>query len=283
LEKDIYRPIAPPSELSQYVRRFMVADCDDPLDVSVPVRPTGYLFLGWILRGEARALVDGAVVIDTDDSRFHISGQVRSAEISLELKGRFQHALVEFTALGAYQLLGVEGQDVFEKAVKADDYCPDLVQSLRGKTTPSSPDGDTGGLAILTDYLKVQDPRDVADYLPKGVEQIEAVHGNLRIADLCDDLGISERQFSREFTRIVGLNPKTFAKTLQVNHAIGLVMMDDQTSLAEIAVQAGFADQQHFSKVFRDVVLMSPLAFLKSDEDMLFTFLARSSKEGTYL
>ena len=280
MEKNIYRSVQPPSALAPFVRRFMIADCDRVVDLQVPARPTGYVYLGWVLQGQATAVVNGAFEFDSNDSKTHISGQIRNAEILMNIRGRFQHVLAEFTALGAFQLLGVEGEDIFEKCVEVASLDQALASDLEDRIDRFSPRTPDAGMAMFIDLLgeAAKDPRSVPDYLLKSVEQIETAHGGVRVGDICAELGVSERQFSRSFSRVVGLSPKAFSKTLQVNRAIGLFFEEVQQGLAETAVQSGFADQQHFTKVFKEVVLDSPMAFFSSDEDMLFTFLARSSR-----
>ena len=73
----IYRPIEVPDRLKSYVRRALVADTADPVDMVVDVRATGYHYFGWVWRGLWRGKVDGETHFDSDiDGPFHLSGQV---------------------------------------------------------------------------------------------------------------------------------------------------------------------------------------------------------------
>lgn len=71
--------------------------------------------------------------------------------------------------------------------------------------------------------------------------------------------GYSHRQFARLFARDVGLAPKLYArvqrfqKALQLLHADGL-----QASFADVAFLAGYSDQPHFNRDFREFSGLMP-------------------------
>jgi transcriptional regulator GlxA family with amidase domain len=73
---------------------------------------------------------------------------------------------------------------------------------------------------------------------------------NISRCDVADAVGLSEWHFSRVFHEAVG---ESYSKTLQrcrVDRASELLIRSDRP-LAEIALECGFADQSHFTKVFR--------------------------------
>lgn len=74
--------------------------------------------------------------------------------------------------------------------------------------------------------------------------------GRLRIHDTAARHQVSERTVQRLLREAIGLPPKTFANILQFHHALRL-LSEQRLSPAEAALQAGFADQAHMSRVFR--------------------------------
>jgi AraC family transcriptional regulator len=74
----------------------------------------------------------------------------------------------------------------------------------------------------------------------------------IEVAKLANIAGRSPFHFSRVFTRSVGLTPYRYVVYLRVQRATELVR-DGQLGLAEIAAQAGFADQSHLSRWVRRV------------------------------
>jgi len=55
---------------------------------------------------------------------------------------------------------------------------------------------------------------------------------------------------------MLGLPPHIYQQQVRIRHAKEVLMQD--FSLAEVANQAGFTDQSHFSKVFKKMVGVMP-------------------------
>ncbi len=63
-------------------------------------------------------------------------------------------------------------------------------------------------------------------------------------------VGMSEATFARKFKQRTGQSPMAFVKETRL-HAALVHLQEGRLSLGEIAVRCGFADQAHFSRVFR--------------------------------
>ena len=71
---------------------------------------------------------------------------------------------------------------------------------------------------------------------------------------------LSPSHFSRAFKRAVGTGPQRYTVQRRVQRAKGLLRHGGD-SLAVIAVAAGFADQSHFTAVFRRETGVTPGRF----------------------
>jgi AraC-like DNA-binding protein len=78
---------------------------------------------------------------------------------------------------------------------------------------------------------------------------------------LADAVGLSERQLRRRFTEAVGYGPKTLHSILRFQHALCLGRAAP-TSLADVAHQAGYADQAHFTREVRRLAGVTPTELL---------------------
>jgi AraC-like DNA-binding protein len=74
----------------------------------------------------------------------------------------------------------------------------------------------------------------------------------IEVAALARIAGRSPFHFIRVFARSVGMTPHRYVVHLRLQHAIELVR-NGQSSLAQIAVRTGFADQSHLSRWVRRV------------------------------
>jgi AraC family transcriptional regulator len=81
--------------------------------------------------------------------------------------------------------------------------------------------------------------------------------GDISLADVARECQLSVAQFARSFRRSTGRPPHRYLTERRVERAQNLLLHSD-LPLAEVAVRCGFADQSHFTKVFRRLVGVSP-------------------------
>uniref|UniRef100_UPI0018922E4F helix-turn-helix domain-containing protein n=1 Tax=Catenulispora rubra TaxID=280293 RepID=UPI0018922E4F len=79
---------------------------------------------------------------------------------------------------------------------------------------------------------------------------------------LADAVGLSERQLRRRFTEAVGYGPKTLHGILRFQHALRLGRAAPDAGLADVAYQAGYADQAHFAREVRRLAGVTPTELL---------------------
>ena len=75
--------------------------------------------------------------------------------------------------------------------------------------------------------------------------------------DIASQLHISVRYLSKLFKAHIGITLSSYINVYRINHSISL-MQNTKLSLTEIALQSGFTNSQHYSKVFRDCVNTTP-------------------------
>ena len=80
-----------------------------------------------------------------------------------------------------------------------------------------------------------------------------------RLAAIAD---ISVPHFNRRFRQLLRLSPMEYVLSLRIQEAQRRLVTTDR-SIGDIAVATGFCDQSHFTKRFRKVTGMTPLAYRK--------------------
>lgn len=78
-----------------------------------------------------------------------------------------------------------------------------------------------------------------------------------RLADLAESAGVHPMHMAQRFRWFTGMSIGTYLRHLRLDWCIHLLLHAD-ISLAEIAFQAGFADQSHFTRVFRRYTGVTP-------------------------
>jgi AraC-like DNA-binding protein len=70
------------------------------------------------------------------------------------------------------------------------------------------------------------------------------------VGDVADSLGVSHGHLDREFTRVVGLSPRTLARVLRVRRLLEQVDVHGRIAWTSLAAELGWYDQAH---LIRDV------------------------------
>jgi AraC family transcriptional regulator len=92
----------------------------------------------------------------------------------------------------------------------------------------------------------------------RATELIDArLGGTLALAELARECQLSVAQFSRAFRHSTGMPPHRYLTDRRVERA-RLLLLHSDLPLADVAVKCGFADQSHFTKVFRRWTGVSP-------------------------
>ncbi|GAA3522849.1 hypothetical protein GCM10022393_41920 [Aquimarina addita] len=74
---------------------------------------------------------------------------------------------------------------------------------------------------------------------------------------LCREIGVSERQLQRKLKAITNKSPNKLICSLRLHRAKELIL-SEQSTIAEIAFQAGFSNPSYFSKCFKKEFAISP-------------------------
>jgi transcriptional regulator GlxA family with amidase domain len=83
---------------------------------------------------------------------------------------------------------------------------------------------------------------------------------NIDLTMLATVAGLSTYHFAREFKRSTGIAPHYYLVNKRIERAQDMLARTD-SSLAEIAIAAGFADQSHLARHFRRIVGSTPREF----------------------
>ncbi|MBX7218405.1 MAG: helix-turn-helix transcriptional regulator [Blastocatellia bacterium] len=92
-------------------------------------------------------------------------------------------------------------------------------------------------------------------------EQLEAVHAEFpTLEELATQAGVHPVHLSREFRKQFGVTPSEFLRRRRIEQASEQLAHSDR-SLCEIALEAGFYDQSHFTNAFKRQMGMTPTAY----------------------
>jgi len=121
----------------------------------------------------------------------------------------------------------------------------------------------------LTPWLGAGDPA-----VERAVARLRGTAGRSTVDALAGELGLSTRQLERRFRAHVGLGPKLFARLTRFQHAWRLA--GRAPSLAAVAARAGYFDQAHLVRDFRQFAGAPPSRFLREEHELARLFGERA-------
>lgn len=84
------------------------------------------------------------------------------------------------------------------------------------------------------------------------------------IAEAVADSGYSQRQFIRLFDEAVGLTPKRYCRVQRFRRLLARIARDPFAGWADLALAAGYSDQPHFAREFREFAGLTPEAYRRA-------------------
>ena len=221
----------------------------------------------WRVVGDGRAhrlVPDGCVDVlwSSIDGRVRVCGPETSSW-SFMLPSGAAAVGIRFRPGAAPPALRVDASAVRERQVGLDALWGDRAERVLGERLHDATD-DVARVALLEDAVRGSDPADEVSAL---VAERAAV-GSLSIAAIADEVGLSERQLHRRCVRSFGYAASTLARVLRVQRFLAAARVAGRsTSLAELALAAGYADQPHLSRDVRAIAGATPMEVVRSVQD----------------
>ncbi|WP_183814659.1 helix-turn-helix domain-containing protein [Tunturibacter empetritectus] len=93
---------------------------------------------------------------------------------------------------------------------------------------------------------------------------LEYIHandsGNISLAAMAKIAEVTPHHFASLFTKATGLSPHQYVLRARIERA-KIHLQDEMLSVAQVSKLTGFRTQEHFTKVFRRIVGVTPSKF----------------------
>jgi AraC-like DNA-binding protein len=173
------------------------------------------------------------------------------------------------SAAAAAAVLWVDRDDLQWQRVLAEprDFSQQLPAALAAKLRPPIAIGDARALAreLLEIVAPARGGRALAARHP-AVERMcallddNAPEHDVSMTQLARQSGLSMRQLRHRFTEELGINPRAYLRWRRLRRALSSIKRG--ATLTEAAVEGGFADGAHFSRVYLATFGMAPSSAL---------------------
>ena len=120
---------------------------------------------------------------------------------------------------------------------------------------------------LFARYVRPVRPDDAADTAPRAVQRAREfldanIDTRISLQDLAGVTGLPPSRLLRAFARAVGMSPHAYQRQVRLRHATTLIR--GGTPISEAALAAGFADQAHFTRLFRQTMGLPPGAYQRA-------------------
>lgn len=114
---------------------------------------------------------------------------------------------------------------------------------------------------IVENYLdQIFTNKDLNPYALEAIRLFDQHRGQVTVKQVAEKLGYSKKQFERFFIHTVGLTPKKYSRLIRFQQSMQLISQSN-LNLTQVALNAGYFDQAHFNKEFKQFTGNTPEAY----------------------
>ena len=172
---------------------------------------------------------------------------------------------VNFSPLGAYRFFHLSQAELAGRTLALDDLLGSAATRLIAELhdAPDWPER----FALLDTFIagRFEKARAPSATVLEVWHGLVDTHGAASVGSLARQAQVSRRHLAQLFRAEIGTTPKTMARILRFEHARDLARSVPRLSWADLAYEAGYADQAHLVREFRELSGLSPGELLGRD------------------
>ncbi|MCA9844881.1 MAG: helix-turn-helix transcriptional regulator [Dehalococcoidia bacterium] len=177
----------------------------------------------------------------------------------VESNGSQAGVQVNLTPLGAYHIFGVPMSEITNQVVKLDDLLGPTGRELIERLREAVSWDERFDLldALFSRALAANSPPTEA--IAWAWREIAREPGRVSIRQLANEVGWSHKHLIERFRSEVGLAPKVAGRLVRFDRAVQAISPGTRPHWSDIAVAAGYYDQAHMSREFREFARCTPM------------------------
>jgi AraC-like DNA-binding protein len=222
--------------------------------------PTGLMHLVFRLDGPAVRIFKDAADTTGAQLGHALAGGARAGFYAKDVAGTGPAVGMQLLPGAAQALLGLPADELAGRHVRLDDIWGSSAALMREQLLAApTPEGKLRTFeALLLRRLAGASAHAMNPAIRRALGQLDA---GMRVEEAVARSGYSHRQFIRLFSQAVGLPPKLYGRVQRFQKALRLmqaVQSGTLPSLALVALEAGYSDQPHFNREFREFSGVTP-------------------------
>jgi AraC-like DNA-binding protein len=241
-----FERVLPRAELTTLVDSYWVVQHDSLEVVTQKIIPDGFLEIIFHFGDPYRINLSGQW---NAQSPCLLAGQL-SKHFFLENTGRTDMLGIKFRPPALTHLFALSMHNFTDRVVNLHEALPGTWQDLEQKLSEANaPDR----IALVESHLlKISSPPPDRDHpIERAINEIFLRKGLITVEEITVLLNLSERTVQQLFKKYVGLSPKLYSRIIRFA-TVFEVMKTQPPAWMDVVVQAGYYDQSHFIRNFKD-------------------------------
>jgi AraC-like DNA-binding protein len=257
----LYRSYTPAPPLSEFIDRFWLCQDMSP-NLKERILPSGTIELVINLRDDEIRIYDPS----HPDRCTRFSGAILSGTYSrFFVIDPLQHASilgVHFRPGGAFPFLGAPAGELADTHVDLETLWGPSAAELRERLCAAATPAERFFLLEEALLSRLRRSPEHHGAVPAALDMFEPTGAAVRVRDVVEHIGLSQRRFIQVFTGEVGLTPKLYCRVRRFQRARSLVRQAAAPDWARVAVDCGYFDQSHLIRDFLAFSGLSPADYL---------------------
>jgi len=221
--------------------------------------PTGEMHLVFRLDGPAVRIAPDLASPATEDLGHALVNGARAGAYCKEVSEKSVSIGVQLRPGAARALLGVPADELAGRHLRLEDLWGADAALMREQLMAEGSAADKLHRleTLLLQRLRARPAQALHAAVAAALPPLRAGRS---VNDLVRQSGYSHRQFIRLFSQAVGLPPRLYARVLRFQNALQLMQGQGlhRPLLADVALHAGYSDQPHFNRDFREFSGLTP-------------------------
>jgi AraC-like DNA-binding protein len=251
---NVFHP-APP--LRRVVDRYVYVDVAIPAHVVKPLSPRAEIGITFNLDVRHSVLHESDAGFVTPIDAVTVYGPLSRRIVNIRSTGHYRAFLILFKGTGCYRLLRVLPAELADGAFDACDVAGPAINVVHEHLAET---GSAAEMARIADEYLLS--KLGADEEPHPIHHIAgrlvASGGRARLSRLAERSGLSMRQVERKFLEQIGISAKRYARIVRFRSALRLRAQDPALTWTDVSHLAGYYDQNHMVKEFRELAGATP-------------------------
>jgi AraC-like DNA-binding protein len=187
-----------------------------------------------------------------------VVGGARAAAYLRDVSGPARSVGAQFLPGAAVLLFGARADELAGRHTPLEDLWGPSTEESRERLIAAGPADRQ--LDVFESLLAARLPR-VHGIHPAVAHALERFSTTHEVRRVVKESGYSHRRFIEVFRAAVGLGPKLYCRVLRFQGALDLVAVRPEIPLVDVALEAGYSDQPHFQREFRELAGVSPTRY----------------------